>query len=183
MKTNVRIYLLVQVVFLQFVIRLKKIPDAAIVEAKIDGYKGGEGIVKFAQKHARPTEILVLLDGVKANAQLDVLHRRENVKDCYKMKKEDIKSSERLASVETDYNGMAILPWRELEGFDILTDNLTNTTIILIDTQTSEVVDCGKITVRNMTDYERAVNSSPQQWTSIWFLLLALCTLFIWIRP
>ncbi|KAH7728728.1 PAN domain-containing protein [Aphelenchoides avenae] len=91
--------------------------DAVVVEAKFDGYKGGEGVVKFAQKRDRTLQMLILLDGVKAAARLDVLYRRENVKDCFKLKREELKSMEKVADVETDSNGMAILSVATLIAF------------------------------------------------------------------
>ena len=48
--------------------RTRIIQGANRFEARLQGYKGGEGIIEFAQSSGRNTQVMVVISGLKENS-------------------------------------------------------------------------------------------------------------------
>uniref|UniRef100_A0A8R1DZ70 Apple domain-containing protein n=1 Tax=Caenorhabditis japonica TaxID=281687 RepID=A0A8R1DZ70_CAEJA len=90
-------------------------------EARLQGYKGGEGIIEFAHVDGKNLKVMVVLSGLKENSiyNVNILEEKhqENVGKCGKSQKVDGKT---ILTLETDHTGMAVEPWTEIRDFNEL---------------------------------------------------------------
>uniref|UniRef100_A0A914CBQ8 Apple domain-containing protein n=1 Tax=Acrobeloides nanus TaxID=290746 RepID=A0A914CBQ8_9BILA len=136
---------------------------SAIVQAKLYGYRGGEGVVQVAQRNGEFASFMAVLDQLDPNKTYRILYTRETIKDCFKEKVNDLKKLQRLASIVSDSTGMAVQPWTEISWFDILSGDIVDTTILLVDTHLETVFDCGHFTIRGDTEeFERIRNTATK---------------------
>ncbi|PIO67832.1 hypothetical protein TELCIR_10408 [Teladorsagia circumcincta] len=131
------------------------------LEARLTGFRGGEGILELAQRKGQNPKLLAIMTGLQENRNFHLIYAPEvELSSCYKaglMKDQ----GKKLITVDSDNRGMAIQPWTEID-FHILDDAVIDKVILVIEAGTSNVVDCGKLQIHgNVSDWQRAMNGSP----------------------
>lgn len=152
-------------------------PGAGRLEARLMGFKGGEGKLELAQVKGRNPIILVIITGLHPNRVYDIIYAPEvNLTKCHRAV---TPLGEKLVSIETDNKGMAIQPWKELE-WHILDDNLLDKTVLVVDQASSSVADCGalKIVGGNLTTWTDAKNSGALQKLTPFLIFISVFLLF-----
>uniref|UniRef100_F1L7L8 Apple domain-containing protein n=1 Tax=Ascaris suum TaxID=6253 RepID=F1L7L8_ASCSU len=150
-----------------------KVPiQGGMVEIRLRGYRGGEGVMQIVQKKGANPLTFIVMEGLPENREFDVLYKEDEVKDCFRMSSEEKQNAKKLLTIDSDASGMAVQPWSEL-NFHILTDAVLNKTIAVVDKITGNVITCGKITIKGkLSDWESAKNRSNVLMSSIWCILL-----------
>uniref|UniRef100_A0A914ZCD1 Apple domain-containing protein n=1 Tax=Panagrolaimus superbus TaxID=310955 RepID=A0A914ZCD1_9BILA len=131
---------------------------AATAEASMSSYKGNRAIFQIGEVAGKAPLILALIDGIRANSLVDINIKHEHVKDCFALKRKDVKLSDRLLQMFTDSSGMAVYPWGEAD-LKILGKNYLGSTVIIIDTMSQKVIDCGIIQIKGNPDEYEAIKS------------------------
>uniref|UniRef100_A0AC34FYU2 Apple domain-containing protein n=1 Tax=Panagrolaimus sp. ES5 TaxID=591445 RepID=A0AC34FYU2_9BILA len=67
-----------------------------------------------------------------------------------------VKLSDRLLQMFTDSSGMAVYPWGDAD-LNVLGKNYLGSTVIIIDTMTQKVIDCGIIQIKGNPDEYEAI--------------------------
>ncbi|KAI6229010.1 hypothetical protein M3Y99_01159700 [Aphelenchoides fujianensis] len=143
---------------------------SVFAEAKFNGYKGGEGILRVAQKPGTSAKALLVIDGIPANQPIEVLATTRPMSRCYKLRREEVWSSaKRLAAFYSDPSGMGVVPWEEVD-LDVVDGRDLEATILIV--HNNEVLDCGEL---EKVDGETVANSAHTAvLTSALLLSLAL---------
>uniref|UniRef100_A0A1I7UHV0 C-type lectin domain-containing protein n=1 Tax=Caenorhabditis tropicalis TaxID=1561998 RepID=A0A1I7UHV0_9PELO len=97
-------------------------------EARLQGYKGGEGIIEFAQYIGKNTQVMVVISGLKENSiyEVSILTESNNEKGGKCHQKSRVNGEEKvILTVETDHTGMAVEPWKTID-FDVFEENSVN---------------------------------------------------------
>ncbi|ULU01497.1 hypothetical protein L5515_004515 [Caenorhabditis briggsae] len=133
-------------------------------EARLQGYKGGEGIIELAQTSGRNTQVMVVISGLKENSLYEValLPGRSDEKGGKCHKKARVDGEEKtIMTLETDHTGMAVEPWRNMD-LDIFEENVIGLTAIVVENSSRTIVDCGPIRLASSS----SSNSSSTQVSS-----------------
>uniref|UniRef100_A0AC35F257 Apple domain-containing protein n=1 Tax=Panagrolaimus sp. PS1159 TaxID=55785 RepID=A0AC35F257_9BILA len=149
---------------------------AATAEATMNSYKGNRAIFEVAEVAGKLPLILAVIDGIRANSLIDINIKHEPVKDCFALKRQDVKLNDRLLQMFTDSSGMAIYPWAEAD-LKVLGKNYLGSTVIITDTMTQRVIDCGIIQIKgNPEEYEAIKSSSLSSFLlSVELIVFVLC--------
>ncbi|CAJ0941485.1 unnamed protein product, partial [Mesorhabditis belari] len=126
-----------------------KPPVGGQVEARLSGYRGAEGVLQMAQKHGDKAKIMVVMTGLAAGRDYSIYYAPELSKEqCRKVHTiHNAKVGERLVIVDSDHSGMGIQPWTEI-NWEILDDDVLNKVLVVAETNSGLVVDCGEIKLR-----------------------------------
>ncbi|VDN03795.1 unnamed protein product [Thelazia callipaeda] len=150
-----------------------------VVEGLLRGFKGGDGIIKFAQSRGSSSLMFVILDGVHVNKDFEIAFYEDDIKDCFKITQEEGQNSKKLITINSDNNGMAIQPWTEIE-FDILNDSILNKTVTVRETANNEVILCGKLKVKGSSEeWQRAKNYANVIRSKEYCLIATICGLMM----
>lgn len=131
-------------------------------EARLQGYKGGEGIIEFAQTVGRNTQVMVVISGLKENSlyEISILPgSNEKGGKCHQKGRLN-GEGKTLMTVETDHTGMAVEPWSSID-FDVFEENVVSKTIVVVEKSSQTIVDCGSIRLATSS-----TNSSSTQTSS-----------------
>ncbi|CAI2347569.1 unnamed protein product [Caenorhabditis sp. 36 PRJEB53466] len=120
-------------------------------EARLQGYKGGEGIIEFAQQDGKRTQVMVVISGLKENAEYDVNFTTQSSDKNGKCQRSQKLGGKTLLSVETDHTGMAVQPWTEID-FEFFDEQVLSKTVIVVEKSTDSIVDCGAIRVATVSN-------------------------------
>ncbi|EFP09609.1 hypothetical protein CRE_25169 [Caenorhabditis remanei] len=131
-------------------------------EARLQGYKGGEGIIEFAQSTGRNTQVMVVISGLKENSLYEIsLLPGSNEKGGKCHQKSRVNGDGKtIMTVETDHTGMAVEPWFNVD-FDVFDENFVSKTVVVAEKSTQTIVDCGSIRLATSS-----TNSSSTQVSS-----------------
>ncbi|CAD6187838.1 unnamed protein product [Caenorhabditis auriculariae] len=127
---------------------------AGKLEAKLLGYQGGQGILQLIQLRGENPKIMIIMTGLRENTMYDIVYDpslNESMK-CNRIRTSGI-NGERLLNVETDNTGLAVQTWKEID-WHILDDSLLSKVILVLEKNSSKVINCGHLTVAggNMTE-------------------------------
>ncbi|KAF1761433.1 hypothetical protein GCK72_009689 [Caenorhabditis remanei] len=131
-------------------------------EARLQGYKGGEGIIEFAQSSGRNTQVMVVISGLKENSLYEIsllLGSNEKGGKCHQKSRVN-GEGKTIMTVETDHTGMAVEPWFNVD-FDVFDENFVSKTVVVVEKSTQTIVDCGSIRLATSS-----TNSSSTQVSS-----------------
>ncbi|VDK53023.1 unnamed protein product [Anisakis simplex] len=135
-----------------------------MIEVRLVGYKGGEGIVQMVQAKGDKPFIFVVVDGLPDSKSFDVLYHENEVQDCFRMTREERNNAKKLTKISADKSGMAVQPWNTID-FDILRDSALNKTIAVVDSRTGEPAVCGRIKIKgDKADWQSAKNASQSSY-------------------
>lgn len=144
--------------------------EGGTVEARLRGYRGGEGLIQIVQKKGQSALAYIVMDGMRQNTEYDILYSSDNSRDCTRLSIVEKKKAKKLVSIDTDVTGMGVQPWGEVE-LDVLNNDILNKTIVAVEQKTGEVIICGSIAVKgNQTEWEKAKNSVST--LGIWWFFL-----------
>ncbi|VDD87905.1 unnamed protein product [Enterobius vermicularis] len=133
--------------------------EGGVVEARLRGYRGGEGLIQIVQKKGQTALAYIVMDGMKQNTDYDIFYSDDNSRDCTRLSSVEKKKAKKLATVDTDVTGMGVQPWSEV-SFDALNNDILNKTIVAIEQKSDEVIICGSIVIKgNRTEWENAKNA------------------------
>uniref|UniRef100_A0A7I4YGC0 Apple domain-containing protein n=1 Tax=Haemonchus contortus TaxID=6289 RepID=A0A7I4YGC0_HAECO len=132
------------------------------LEARLTGYRGGEGILEMAQRKGQNPKLLAIMTGLQENRNFHLIYAPDvELTSCYKAGLLKDHKGKKLITIDSDSRGMAIQPWTEVD-FHILDDAVIDKVILVVEAGTSNVVDCGKLQIHgNVSDWQRAMNGSP----------------------
>ncbi|CAI5445860.1 unnamed protein product [Caenorhabditis angaria] len=134
-------------------------------EARLQGYKGGEGIIEFAHRPGELPQVMVVLSGLKENSIYEIRYMESNT--CPKMR--IMKEGKLIMIVDTDHTGMAVQPWKKAEGMD--EQSIIDRAIMVVEKSTNNIIDCGVVKLSNTTSISSR-NSSSSFFNSIPIYLL-----------
>ncbi|KAK6059305.1 hypothetical protein COOONC_03070 [Cooperia oncophora] len=161
------------------VVTIKK--EGGRLEARLTGFRGGEGILEMAQRKGQNPKLLAIMTGLQENRGLVCLSLLTNelpvrsflqnfhlvyapdveLTSCYKAGILKDHQGKKLITIDSDSRGMAIQPWTEID-FHILDDAVIDKVILVVEAGTSNVVDCGKLQIHgNVSDWQNAMNGGP----------------------
>ncbi|KHN79025.1 Uncharacterized protein C34C12.7 [Toxocara canis] len=124
-----------------------KVPvQGGMVEVRLRGFRGGEGVMQMVQKKGSNPLTFIVMEGLPENKEFDVLYMEDEVKDCFKMTPEEKQNAKKLITIDSDPSGMAVQPWSELD-FHVLSDTVLNKTIAVVDRTAGDAITCGFVTV------------------------------------
>lgn len=115
-------------------------------EARLQGYKGGEGIIEFAQSVEGNTQVMVVISGLKENSIYEIVilsGSNEKGGKCHKKSRVN-GEGQTIMTVETDHTGMSVEPWSSTD-FDVFEDNVISKTVVVVEKSSQTIVDCGSI--------------------------------------
>uniref|UniRef100_A0A7E4ZTQ6 Apple domain-containing protein n=1 Tax=Panagrellus redivivus TaxID=6233 RepID=A0A7E4ZTQ6_PANRE len=149
---------------------------AAIAQVEMKSFRGARAIVEIAQAPGEKLQIMALIDGVRPNGLVDVNVRRGSVKSCDSLRHNDVKLSERVLQMFTDASGMAVQPWSDVD-LGVLGKDYLGSTVLLVDTMTQHVIDCGVIKIKgDPVEYERVKSTASVSGFSMFAILSVLAT-------
>uniref|UniRef100_A0A0N5AT40 Apple domain-containing protein n=1 Tax=Syphacia muris TaxID=451379 RepID=A0A0N5AT40_9BILA len=149
--------------------------EGGTVEARLRGYRGGEGLIQIVQKKGQKALAYIVVDGMKQNADYDILFSDDNSRNCIRISSVEKKKARKLVTVDTDTTGMGVQPWSEI-NLDVLNNDILNKTIIAMERKSGDVIICGSIGIKgNRTEWENAKNVSTTS-ISFWLPLLLMCS-------
>lgn len=131
-------------------------------EARLQGYKGGEGIIEFAQSSGRNTQVMVVISGLEENSlyEISILPgSNEKGGKCHQKSRLN-GEGKTIMIIETDHTGMAVEPWRTID-FDVFDENMISKTVVVVEKLSQTIVDCGSIRIATSS-----TNSSSTQVSS-----------------
>ncbi|KAK6018968.1 hypothetical protein OSTOST_15415, partial [Ostertagia ostertagi] len=141
------------------------------LEARLTGFRGGEGILELAQRKGQNPKLLAIMTGLQENRNFHLIYAPEvELSSCYKAGLLKENQGKKLITVDSDNRGMAIqASARTVESYHGQRSTSTSSTmpssirvILVIEAGTSNVVDCGKLQIHgNVSDWQRAMNGSP----------------------
>ncbi|VDO81648.1 unnamed protein product [Haemonchus placei] len=138
------------------------VEEGGRLEARLTGYRGGEGILEMAQRKGQNPKLLAIMTGLQENRNFHLIYAPDvELTSCYKAGLLKDHKGKKLITIDSDSRGMAIQPWTEVD-FHILDDAVIDKVILVVEAGTSNVVDCGKLQIHgNVSDWQRAMNGSP----------------------
>ncbi|CAI4232446.1 unnamed protein product [Auanema sp. JU1783] len=146
------------------------------VQAKLKGFKGGQGLLELVQARGRNPHVMLIVTGLKEDTLYQVIYAPTvELASCFRaeFQKEHLEGRT-LLTVRTDRTGMAIQPWHEID-FHILDDSILGQTVLFVENNTTSVLDCGKLEIKgNLTDWEQAKNRSSNSLFSTFILSLII---------
>ncbi|CAL2037048.1 unnamed protein product [Caenorhabditis brenneri] len=131
-------------------------------EARLQGYKGGEGIIEFAQSVGRNTQVMVVISGLKENSLYEIIllpGSNEKGGKCHQKTRVN-EEGKTIMTVETDHTGMAVEPWKNID-FDVFEENVVSKTVVVVEKTSQTIIDCGSIRLATSS-----TNSSSTQTNS-----------------
>ncbi|VDL80479.1 unnamed protein product [Nippostrongylus brasiliensis] len=167
------------------------ISEGGRLEARLTGFRGGEGILELAQRKGQNPKLLAIMTGLQENKfanQFAQLVSFQNfhliyapdveLSSCYKAGLLRDHQGKKLITIDSDSRGMAIQPWTEID-FHILDDSIIDKVIVVVEDGTSNVVDCGKLQIHgNTSDWQRALNGGTMRF-SVAYVVSALVAFFV----
>ncbi|CAO4370266.1 unnamed protein product [Caenorhabditis nigoni] len=145
-------------------------------EARLQGYKGGEGIIEFAQTSGRNTQVMVVISGLKENSLYEVAllpgGSGEKGGKCHKKARVD-GEEKTIMTLETDHTGMAVEPWRNMD-LDIFEENMVGLTAIVVENSSRTIVDCGPIRLASSSSNSSSTQVSSSEKSEILFFSTGL---------
>ncbi|KAL6725516.1 hypothetical protein Aduo_007564 [Ancylostoma duodenale] len=129
------------------------------LEARLTGFRGGEGILELAQRKGQNPKLLAIMTGLQENKNFHLIYMPDiELSSCYKAGIMNNHKGQKLITIDSDSRGMAIQPWTDID-FHILDDGVIDKVVIVVEAGTSNVIDCGKLQIHgNVSDWQRAIN-------------------------
>ncbi|WKY01790.1 hypothetical protein Q1695_015642 [Nippostrongylus brasiliensis] len=149
------------------------------LEARLTGFRGGEGILELAQRKGQNPKLLAIMTGLQENKNFHLIYAPDvELSSCYKAGLLRDHQGKKLITIDSDSRGMAIQPWTEID-FHILDDSIIDKVIVVVEDGTSNVVDCGKLQIHgNTSDWQRALNGGTMRF-SVAYVVSALVAFFV----
>lgn len=160
-------------------------PDAEGVdrfEARLQGYKGGEGIIEFAQAVGKNTQVMVVISGLKENSLYEINFlpdTKEKGGQCHRKSRVN-GEGKTLMIVETDHTGMAVEPWKVID-FDGFEENVISKTIVVVEKSTQTIVDCGSIRLATASSNSSTTRTSSSTGLKFTTGLLIILVVFLFL--
>ncbi|CAJ0580991.1 unnamed protein product, partial [Mesorhabditis spiculigera] len=156
-----------------------KLPEGGHVEARLQGFRGPQGVLQLAQKKGKNPKILVIMTGLAAGRDYNIHYAPELELDMCKRVNNvhNANIGEKLITVDADPSGMGIQPWTEIP-WHILDDDVLDKVLVVSEKISGLVIDCGKIAVLgDRNDWEAALNSAHP--ASAMVYLATIVTFFV----
>ncbi|KJH40452.1 PAN domain protein [Dictyocaulus viviparus] len=129
------------------------------LEAKLTGFRGGEGVLELVQCKGEKTKLLAIMTGLQENRDFHVIYiPGVELSSCHKIDPSKDNPGRKLITIDSDSRGMAIQPWIDVD-FNIFDSSVINKTIAIVDSNSSNIVDCGYLQINmNASEWDRAKN-------------------------
>ncbi|EYC14345.1 hypothetical protein Y032_0041g483 [Ancylostoma ceylanicum] len=94
------------------------------LEARLTGFRGGEGILELAQRKGQNPKLLAIMTGLQENKNFHLIYMPDiELSSCYKAGIMNSHKGQKLITIDSDSRGMAIQPWTDID-FHILDDGV-----------------------------------------------------------
>ncbi|PAV86727.1 hypothetical protein WR25_14169 [Diploscapter pachys] len=125
--------------------------EGARLEARLTGFKGGQGILELWQKRGKRPQIMIIMTGLEENKNYHAIFvpmDSNNAKSCFRrgLSKEEAEG-EKLISIVADHTGMAVMPWTPID-FHVLSDDIVGKQVLIVEEGSQQIVDCGRLEVK-----------------------------------
>ncbi|KAJ1346743.1 hypothetical protein KIN20_001640 [Parelaphostrongylus tenuis] len=147
--------------------------------ARLAGFQGGEGVLELAQRKRQNPKLLAIMTGLQENQDFHIFYAPDvELSSCHKINHLKDNLGKMLVTVDSDSRGMAVQPWTGLDDFHILSDDVIGKVVVVVDANTSNVVDCGELKIYgNTSDWYHALNGSDSVVGVIGIFLIAVLIL------
>lgn len=147
--------------------------------ARLAGFQGGEGVLELAQRKGQNPKLLAVMTGLQENQDFHIFYAPDvKLSSCHKATQLKDNLGKKLVTVDSDSRGMAVQPWIDLDDFHILNDDVIDKVVVVVDANTSNVVDCGELKIHgNTSEWYRALNGSGSILSQIVIFLLVVLLL------
>ncbi|EYC14343.1 hypothetical protein Y032_0041g483 [Ancylostoma ceylanicum] len=99
-------------------------PEGGRLEARLTGFRGGEGILELAQRKGQNPKLLAIMTGLQENKNFHLIYMPDiELSSCYKAGIMNSHKGQKLITIDSDSRGMAIQPWTDID-FHILDDGV-----------------------------------------------------------
>lgn len=149
-------------------------------EARLQGYKGGEGIIEFAQSTGRNTQVMVVISGLKENSlyEVSVLPGSSEKGGKCNQKSRMNAEGKTIMTMETDHTGMAVEPWSIMD-FDVFEENVVGKTVVVIEKSSQTIVDCGSIRLATSSSNSSSTQVSSSEKSEFLFFSTGLSLIIL----
>uniref|UniRef100_A0A0K0CWR5 Peptidase A1 domain-containing protein n=1 Tax=Angiostrongylus cantonensis TaxID=6313 RepID=A0A0K0CWR5_ANGCA len=143
--------------------------------ARLTGYQGGEGVLELAQRKGQNPKLLAIMTGLQEKQDFDIFYAPGiELASCHKATQLKDNLRKKLVTIDSDGRGMAVQPWIDVD-FHILSDDVVDKVVLIVEANTSNVIDCGELKIHgNTSDWYRALNGSGSVSGQIVIFLVAV---------
>ncbi|VDM55383.1 unnamed protein product [Angiostrongylus costaricensis] len=156
--------------------REHEVLDGGHLVARLTGYQGGEGVLELAQHNGQNPKLLAIITGLQEKQNFDIFYAPDiELSSCHKATQLKDNLGKKLVTIDSDGRGMAVQPWIDVDDFHILSDDVLDKVVLIVEANTSNVIDCGELKIHgNKSVWYRALNGSSSVLGQIVIFLVAV---------